>query len=175
MSNLTLEPARPADAAAILAIHYDAVHNGPAKDCYPPEVLNDWSPPVGKQRIAAFARGFELSDAIGVIACLDGEPVGFGVFKEPSKMIGAIYVKAIHGGKGIGGNILAHLETLAAGRGIRVLHLASSLNARNFYARHGYEPEKEGYHVLPTGRSMRCIKMKKILKKTLQEPESYHL
>ena len=62
-----------------------------------------------------------------------------------------------------GSALLRAVEELARNRGLKELHLDSSLTAERFYAAHGYLSEGAAEHALRTGRRMACIRMRKVL------------
>jgi len=157
------ESAEPEVIETIVRIHHDAVHQGEARQFYGQEILNDWSQPLTKQRILDLKQKMAESRSVGLISCLNGEPVGFGILDLDQERIGAIYVKAAFTGRGIGKRLLQELEKIALQKGHGKLKLDSSLNAKAFYQKHGYTQLVEGFFQLPTGRRMACVKMSKTL------------
>jgi len=163
MTFFKTESAEPEVIETIVRIHHDAVHQGEARQFYGQEILNDWSPPVTKQRIRDLKQKMSESHSVGVIGCLNGEPAGFGILDLYQERIGAIYVKAAFTGRGIGKRLLQELEKIALQKGHEKLKLDSSLNAKTFYQKHGYTQLLEGFFQLPTGRQMACVEMSKTL------------
>jgi predicted GNAT family N-acyltransferase len=79
-------------------------------------------------------------DAFHVLAWLDETPVGTGrlVIEGDSGRVGRMAVLAQARRAGVGSAVLAALMAEAARRGLRTVHLAAQLHAREFYARHGF-------------------------------------
>jgi ribosomal protein S18 acetylase RimI-like enzyme len=158
-----IQSAGPETAGTIARIHHDAVDRGEARKFYNQEVLDDWSPPVTKQRIDDLKKKMTASHATWLIGTLESEPVGYGVLDLNNERIGAIYVKAAFAGLHVGARLLRKLEKIALQKGHAQLQLDSSLNAKSFYQKHGYTQIAEDAHELPTGRRMASVRMSKTL------------
>jgi putative acetyltransferase len=98
-----------------------------------------------------------------LVAEIDGGIVGFGSIAPNGSELRAVYVLPDFGREGIGGQILAALESLARRRALAELTLDASLNAESFYRNHGYAVVESGVHALRSGARMRCVKMRKTL------------
>lgn len=90
------------------------------------------------------------SDVEIVVATIGSQLVGCGALHhppgDPVAEFGLFAVEPVRQGCGIGGSVLAHVETLAAAEGARrirlqVIHLRHELLA--WYQRRGYEPTGE--------------------------------
>jgi predicted GNAT family N-acyltransferase len=83
------------------------------------------------------------TDAVHVVASLDGVPCGAGrfIFVEPglAKIQRMAVVDDVRG-NGVGKAILAALEAEAAREGARKLTLDAQVRARGFYEKAGYRP-----------------------------------
>lgn len=158
-----IRPALDADAEPIIHAHFAAVHQT-ASDFYPREVLESWSRQPDESRYEqirqAIAKGHELflvaEDLLGV--------AGFGSIVPASQELRALYVHPRIARRGVGANLLLHLERLALLRQCAYLQMEASLNAEAFYRRHGYELVERGVHRLTNGGEMACVKMKKTFK-----------
>jgi len=106
------------------------------------EVLRrPWGEPNGSERD-------ELEAGAHHLAAFDGgRVVAIGRLHETMPGEGQIRFMAVHpdwAGRGVGGRLLAALESIAEERGMEVIILNARENALGFYQRHGYEIEGEG-------------------------------
>jgi len=164
MSNLyKIRHATPDDAEGIVLAHYSAVHATAKKD-YPDAILNVWSRPVDAQRIAAHRTKMETNKSIISFVAVDnsGKILGFGELVPP-ETLGAIYVAAPAGRRGVASALLKTLEGKAREVGMKVLRMDSSLTAAPFYVSHGFCEVKRGTHQLAGGLMMACVNMEKML------------
>ena len=92
---------------------------------------------------------------------VDGKPVATGMLDLAHNEIGALFVLPGHTGRGYGGAMLDHLETLARQLGIEELVLDATLNAASFYRRSGYVGSEESVYHAPSGLQLACIAMTK--------------
>ncbi|MDD3119761.1 MAG: GNAT family N-acetyltransferase, partial [Victivallales bacterium] len=151
-------------AAEILDIRHDAVHYGKAREFYPREALQRWSPPPHAPMIQMWSQLWSQSGALGVLARdLNGYGIGFGILDIGQDKISAIYVRAEWTGKGAGSSIIRYLEKIALVRGAKMLMLDASLNSVNFYLRHWYLVNGIDFLTLPSGEKLPCAKMSKLL------------
>lgn len=162
-----VRPAVDTDAEPIIHAHFVAVHQT-ASDFYTPEVLESWSRRPDETRYQqirqAIAKGHEL---FLVAEGLSGV-VGFGSIVPAANELRALYVHPRIARQGVGANLLVHLERLAVSRHCPYLQLEASINAEDFYRRHGYEVVERGVHRLASGHEMACVKMKKTLPQLAQ-------
>ena len=107
---------------------------------------------------------------IVMLAYLDEGPIGFGIFDKKQQRIGAIYVKAPYVGLNVGTTLLKEFEKIAIQNYCKQLSLDSSLNAKAFYEKNGFESISEGFFSLPSGRQMKSVSMLKKLIKHSDQP-----
>ena len=136
---ITLRPAVPGDAAAMVEAHHAAVQAVDRRH-YGHEVLAAWSPPPDSRR-----RDW-LADLVGQASTLctvavadDGAIVGFCIALPEQALLKALYVHPARNGRGIGQTLLQDMEERCRALGIEALELNASLNAEGFYRRCGYE------------------------------------
>ncbi|GIW25547.1 GNAT family N-acetyltransferase [Meiothermus sp.] len=114
--SLRIQPQRPdSPVARELIAELDAALN----PHYPPESRHGYSVEKLIQQGVAF-----------FVAYLDEQPVGCGgvqIFGHEYAELKRMYVRPGFRGRGIGKQLLAHLETYAAERGIRVLRLETGV------------------------------------------------
>jgi len=164
MSKLfNIRPSTPDDAEGILHVHHSAVHETAKKD-YSELILNVWSGPVDAQRIAAHRTKMETDKSIISFVAVDdlGKVLGFGELVPP-ETLGAIYVAAPAGRRGVASALFKTLEAKARELGMKVLRMDSSLTAVPFYVRHGFREVKRGTHGLADCLMMACVNMEKRL------------
>jgi putative acetyltransferase len=161
--NILIRNASKNDAAAIVRVHYDAVHFTAAKD-YDQTILEDWSA-LADARIdrleAQILNNPENTNML--VAELNGEIVGFGELATSTCELRAVYVSPRAARNGVGGALLNELEATARKKGVLNLWLDSSITAEPFYLSHGYLSDGRGEHHLQSGRKMICVKMHKNL------------
>lgn len=160
---MIIRRATEADAAAIVQLHFDAVHIT-ASARYEQNILDEWSKPVAG-RLDQMREQLRVNkDQTDMFICeLDGQPAGFGELASRTNEVRAVYVSPEFSGKGVGKALLKKLEEAARNYGLKSLWLDSSLNAAPFYASQGFEGDVEGEHILRSGQKMSCIKMQKQL------------
>jgi putative acetyltransferase len=153
-----IRPFAVSDADCVLRLHRAAVMITASQD-YDLDVLEDWSPPIDKNRKIEF-----LSKAppdIRLVAHQNGQIVGFGELVFKKNYLQACYTHPDFGRQGIGSKILSELERIAQEKGLAYLQLESSITAEKFYKNHGYSVTEYGEHTLRSGKKMACVKMKK--------------
>ncbi|MBD2112074.1 MULTISPECIES: GNAT family N-acetyltransferase [Cyanophyceae] len=162
-SPITIEPAKPEDAQALLEIHAAAVHQT-AAPYYSHEILNNWSRrPITSDRIERVRqRWIEHPDRRVIVARHSGQVVGYGFIHKDGELQ-SLYTHPNYGRRGIGASILATLEREAIALGLTDLRLNASLNAAAFYQKQGFEVIEPGVHQLAFGQEMPCFKMRKAL------------
>jgi ribosomal protein S18 acetylase RimI-like enzyme len=161
ISPVQVRAAKPADAEAIIQVHYAAVHET-ASAFYPPEILEAWSGKPDEARYQWMRQMITKGDEIVIVAESGSGILGFGLMIPKSRDLRALYVHPAAGRQGIGRKILQALETRAVAEGISGLQLVASLNAQAFYQGHGYQALSRGSLPLSGEHKMDCIKMEKI-------------
>ena len=157
----------PDDAEGMVRAQYSAVHET-AKNDYPKAILNLWSKPIDAHRIAAYQTKMKTDKSVISFVAVDdfGQIVGYGELVPPATL-GAIYVAASAGRRGVGSELLKTVEAKARELGMHVLTMESSLTAMPFYKRHGFLELERRTRPLANGLMMDCVYMeKKIQSKT---------
>jgi len=160
---LSLRPAVPGDAAAMVEVHHAAV-TAVDRRHYGDEVLAAWSPPPDSSR-----RDW-LADLIGQASTLctvavadDGTIVGFCIALPEQALLRALYVHPACNGQGVGRELLRDMEARCRALGIKLLELNASHNAEAFYRRSGYQPQDAVTQPLNGTVSMTATRMVKRL------------
>lgn len=89
--------------------------------------------------------------------------VGSGCIDLGCGKLDFIFVDPDWMGRGVGRQILTHLETLAEGHELKQLSLDATLNAASFYRELGFVGDKTSIYESPRGISIECIPMTKAL------------
>jgi GNAT superfamily N-acetyltransferase len=136
---LSLRPAVPGDAAAMVEVHHAAVQAVDRRH-YDEEVLAAWSPPPDSRRrdwLADFIG--QASTLCSVAVTGDGAIVGFCIVLPEQALLTSLYVHPACNGQGVGRALLGDMEARCRALGVEALELNASRNAEAFYQRCGYE------------------------------------
>ncbi|HEX3628380.1 MAG TPA: GNAT family N-acetyltransferase [Verrucomicrobiae bacterium] len=152
--------ANPADAEAIIHVHYAAVHRT-AFGFYPYEILEAWSANPNEGRYQWMRNVIANSDNIVIVGEVDSCVLGFGIFVPRLEELCALYVHPDAGRRGIGKVMLQTLERRAVEQGNLCIRLNASLNAEAFYHSNGYNSLSRGKFRLSADFEMDCVKMEK--------------
>lgn len=135
MGGVQFRHAQSGDATAVLAIKQDAIAQIDSS-VYTPRQLDAWRP--DDEALSDFRGAIESERFEILLAEIDGEPAGYGVFNAPKNRIDAVFVRAEFGGRGIATSLIRQFESRARMYGNPELKIVSSLNAKSFYASLGY-------------------------------------
>jgi putative acetyltransferase len=160
VSRVEVRAAKPADAEAIIHVHYAAVHET-ASAFYPPDIIEAWSRKPDEARYQWMRELITKGEEIVIVAETGSGILGFGIMMPKLRELRALYVHPTAGRQGIGKKILQALESRAVAEGFSCLLLNSSLNAETFYEDNGYQALSRGRFRLASGYEMDCIKMEK--------------
>ena len=154
--DVTIRPARPDDADALLAVHVASIR-GVCASHYTAAQIEAWAAPKR-------AEDYKTAMASGTLLVAEdgGTIVGFGDCGHQGVVRG-LYLHPDRLGAGIGRRLLDALEAAARQRGITEMQLHSSLNAIPFYERAGYVRRGAKDFELPGGSSLECHLMTKML------------
>jgi GNAT superfamily N-acetyltransferase len=97
------------------------------------------------------------------VATDNDQIVGTGMVNLETGKIDAIFVHPSHMKRGVGRGVMQYLERLARDKGLKELHLESTLNAVPFYRACGFAGDKPGKYQSPTGLVLDCVLMVKVL------------
>jgi putative acetyltransferase len=142
------------DAEAHAEVHERSVR-GLASEDYPEEVIEAWGnrepedSPLEEEKTRFVAEE-------------DGEIIGFGDYNSETNELSGLYVKPEHSGEGVGQKLLEKLEEDARENGLDRLWCKSTVTARGFYLKHGYELVEETTHEVDSVE-MTAFKMEKEL------------
>jgi putative acetyltransferase len=159
---MIVRAARPADAEAIVHIHYAAVQAIPL-ELYSVEVKEAWSRCPDEARFEWMRKVITQAEELVVVADEGSGILGFGVADPRLCELRALYVHPMLAGRGIGRALLQELESVCMERGIRRLSVNASLNAERFYRGNGYRSLQRDTFILSPEHRMACVKMEKDL------------
>lgn len=128
----SLRPFLPADAIALRELFAQSIEEL-TQDDYDEDQRLAWI--SAAEDGAAFAK--RLTDALTLVAHVDGEYAGFGSLKD-NTVLDMLYVHPWHAGDGVGTAIADALERIAAARGAAQLTVESSDTAVEFFEDRGY-------------------------------------
>jgi putative acetyltransferase len=149
--------AHEGDVGDVRRIHGDAIREVCARD-YSPDVIAAWIAGRSDDRYSRQITEDSFWVAIEQIC------VAFGSVRLATAKLESLFVDPQALGRGHAATLLSHLEGVARQAGIEVLHVDSSLTARHFYARHGYEVrEGDASLVLASGLKVVGVPMSKRL------------
>ncbi len=159
LMRLTIRPARPNDAIAMTQVHREAILSKAAGH-YQRSTLDAWAVGATPDRIARVEQQISDPEFIVLLAEAGDEVIGYGVAVPSRQQLRALYVKSNAIGR-VGSALLTELEQHAF-RTSEVLTCDASLNAVGFYRANGYREEGRVEHVLSSGVSVPCMRMKKV-------------
>lgn len=131
-----LRPYLPSDAAVCADIFRDAIADLTDED-YDVAQQEAWA--SAADDLEAF--GKRLADALTLVAVDEGEVVGFASL-EKNTVVDMLYVAPDAVGRGVATTLMNALETIAAGRGTRMLEARVSDTALPFFMDRGYSPQQ---------------------------------
>ena len=157
---LLIRPAADEDRPAIRKVHSASIREI-CSEHYTPDQVSAWicgHDPDG--------RDYPIDDG-GFLVAEDGLGIaGFGEVRPEEDGTGevrAVYVRPDRIRSGVGRALYSALELIARDRGLRELHLDASLSAVAFYEAMGFEVRSEADHLLGSGVTIPCVRMKKCL------------
>jgi GNAT superfamily N-acetyltransferase len=155
---MEIRRAREGDVGTVRRIHGDAIRDVCAKD-YPPDVIAAWLDGRSDERYLRQIR----EDSVWV--AIEQTCVAFGSVRIDTAKLESLFVDPPALGHGHAAMLLAHLESVALRAEVAVLNVDSSLTARGFYARHGYEVrEGDASLILASGVKVAGVPMSKRLR-----------
>jgi putative acetyltransferase len=159
---VTVREMRNEDGRSFIEIRNAAVRGIAVKD-YASEVIENWAgPPVTEAMLERFAANPDRE--IRLVAEIEDKIVGMGALVVATNELRACYVSPSAIRKGVGSAIVREIERIALENGLTFLQIDSSVTAAPFYKALGYEVLEYGQHILGSGHSMACVKMRKFLR-----------
>lgn len=150
-----IRAAKQEDKEFIWQVHTEAISKL-CKSHYTQQQIQAWTSslnPESYREVIETREFFVVED--------DKSIVGFGQLNSETEEVEAVYVSPKSVRCGLGTRVLQTLENLATEKGLKSLHLSSSLNAVPFYKQAGYTSQHESKHRLPNGTELACVYMEK--------------
>lgn len=132
---IEIRPARTSDAHAISQVIISALHVSNAQD-YAPEVIRRVEKSFSVERVA------QLIDARQVLVAERNRQL-LGTASLDGQVVRTVFIDPPMQGQGIGRLLMLAITRLAREQGIAELLVPSSLTARGFYQRLGFELQRE--------------------------------
>lgn len=126
---------------------------------YSSQVIESWA---GEPLPGRFVKNKESGDEQYVFT-VAGNVAGFGSINLEHHKLVSLFVSPEQSGKGIGQSMLEFLVARAESSGIPVLKIDSSLNAVNFYKRHGFAETGRSMYRTQNGVEMESVQMERRL------------
>lgn len=126
---------------------------------YSSQVIENWA---GQPWPDRFRKSKDSGDQQYVLVG-DGNVVCFGSINLERHTLVSLFVSPQHSGKGIGERMIKFLLERAASSGIEWIKLDSSLNAVNFYVRHGFREIGRSMYRTTNGVEMESVQMEREL------------
>jgi GNAT superfamily N-acetyltransferase len=120
-----------------------------------PSILAAW---LGNKTPVTVAGWFRCSANLSLVALIDGTVAGIAILTRAGK-IPLFYVSSEARFRGVGKALLQEVESRAAGIGLEALQVPSTLTARQFYERNGFQACSSAVSVFGT----ETISMSKML------------
>lgn len=146
-----IRPARPDEAAKIVAIQKQAIEQG-SREFYTEAQLRALI--ESKSHPRRYAEELLVADR-------EGEAIAFAGLTRTANQISAVFVHPNWGDRGVGSQLLDAIEWLALQRYYVSLNVLSSLNARGFYQARGFSVLRKTSVQLP--QKIPCLLMRKRL------------
>ena len=154
----TIRPATREDIPAIHDVHSASIR-GLCAAAYSAQLIDAWASNPDLNRYSKML----APDARCLVAVANGQLCGFGSLELTKSRLESLFVHPDYAGTGLGRRLLQALEELAREANVTMLDVQASLNAREFYAKHGYRLCKMSTHCTSTGLQMDCAEMEKPL------------
>lgn len=139
------------------AIRSDAIRCT-CRSHYPDDLLERWASGVMPHTFPD-----RIESGYFVIGLARTGAAGFAALNTANAQIDAVFVSPQHGRRGLGRQLLAHLEERASAMVLSELAVDASLNAVPFYRAAGYRAVSEGIYITSTGLEIACVRMQKRL------------
>ncbi len=156
-SPVSIRPATQADKDAMYRVHVDAIRVLASK-AYAEEELRAWY-----GRLTPDSYTDVIASRVVLVAEASREVIGFCQLDPETGEVEATLVDPRYANVGVGSRLLEAVEQIARDRSLRMLHLASSLNAEPFYRKHGFAVKRRAVFPFAKELPIDCTIMTKRL------------
>jgi len=157
VGNMHIRPFKEEDGDAVQQVHERAVRDVCSED-YAPDQVEVWTEYSREESPEAIKK----DEVHRFVAVEDGEVIGFGEYDEDKREITGLYVHPDRMGNGAGEALLERVEQDAREHGLDTLECYSTITAKTFYERHGYEVIEETMYEMED-QELRVYFMRKTL------------
>jgi putative acetyltransferase len=157
-SNMRIRRAVATDIPAIRDTHLASIR-GLCVDAYTPEQIEKWTSNRDLDRYAPM-----VTPRFHCLVAVDDTALGaFGTLDLEKSEISSLFTRPEYAGAGLAGSLLQQLEYVAREHGLQALNLESTVNARRFYVKHGYQVLESAIKRFSSGLEIDCFQMQKLL------------
>lgn len=157
-SAIRIRRAVEADLPAIREAHLASIR-GLCAGAYSPEQIDKWTSNRELDRYAPM-----VTPRFHCLVAMDDTALaGFGTLDLERSEISSLFVRPDYAGAGLAGSLMQQLESVARGHGLQTLSLESTLNARDFYLKHGFQVLAPVVKRFSNGLEIDCFQMQKQL------------
>lgn len=157
-STIQIRRADQADLPAIRETHLASIR-GLCSEAYTPEQIDKWTSNRELDRYAPL-----VTPRFHCLVAVDEAALGgFGTLDLEKTEISSLFIRPDYAGADLAGSLLRQLEVAAREHGLKGLSLESTVNARRFYLKHGYQVLAPAVKRFSTGLEIDCFQMHKPL------------
>jgi GNAT superfamily N-acetyltransferase len=157
-SAIRIRRAIATDIPAIRETHLASIR-GLCGGAYTPEQIDKWTSNRDLDRYAPM-----VTPRFHCLVAVDDAALGgFGTVDLEKSEISSLFTRPEYAGAGLAGSVLRQLEEAAREHGLHTLSLESTINARRFYLKHGYQVLAPTTKRFSTGLEIDCFQMQKPL------------
>ena len=161
---LLIRAADVRDAERLMTVRAESASKTP-QTYYSKEIIHSWTAASSKEPVDCEYKRILDPRILTYLAEYDRRIVGFGRLNLGTKTLMQLYMLPTFQGRGISRKIMKVLEKEALKNGLDEITLSASLIGEGFYAKIGYVYLYSYDFILHDQQKMKCIMMKKSLKK----------
>ncbi|HEY3858531.1 MAG TPA: GNAT family N-acetyltransferase [Gammaproteobacteria bacterium] len=157
-SVIRIRRAVASDIPAIREAHLASIR-ALCADAYTSEQIDNWTSNRDLDRYAPL-----VTPRFHCLVAADNAMLGgFGTVDLEKSEISSLFMRPEYAGAGLAGSLLQLLEDVARRHGLQALSLESTVNARSFYLKNGYQIIAPAIKRFSTGLEIDCFQMQKPL------------
>lgn len=157
-SAIRIRRAIETDLPAIRETHLASIR-GLCAGTYSPKQIEKWTSNRELDRYAPL-----VTPRFHCLVAVDDTALGgFGTLDLEKSEISSLFVRPDYAGAGLAGSLMRQLESAAREHGLQALSLESTVNARAFYLKHGFQVLAPVVKRFSNGLEIDCFQMQKQL------------
>ena len=158
--NFKIRPATVDDVNEIAKAHLDSIRTI-GSYYYNQDILSDWCAEI---KGVLYTNAMQQGEIFFVAVGDNDQILGFSSHRIDDGIHGvSVYVRGNAARQGLGSALLRAAEESAIAANAASIYIDASLAAVDFYVVNGFQEISRGDHQLSSGRSMRCVYMRKDL------------